>query len=90
MAIAQIYNYFNDYELPYNDGSIATADFMRACQEGSLPHVYNSMVIQRLVEDMDDSMNFFGFVQTVYSYRLWVNADKSPRKNDGTDNITMD
>jgi hypothetical protein len=24
LAIAQIYNYFDDYELPYNDGAIYT------------------------------------------------------------------
>jgi hypothetical protein len=41
------------------------------------------------VEDMDTSMDFFGFVQTVYSYRLYVSVDTSPKKNDGSDEYTM-
>lgn len=53
---------------------IASADIIRACQEGSLPHTYNSMIISRLVEDMDNQ-TFYGFVQTVYAYRLYVKAD---------------
>lgn len=30
VAVAQIWNYFGDYELPYNDGLINSADFVRA------------------------------------------------------------
>lgn len=32
------------------------------------------MIISRLVEDMDNQ-TFYGFVQTVYAYRLYVKAD---------------
>ena len=30
MAVSYLYNWFGDYELPYNDGIIKLADFMRA------------------------------------------------------------
>jgi len=30
MAVSYLYNWFGDYELPYNDGIIEAADFMRA------------------------------------------------------------
>ena len=30
LAVSYIYNWFGDYELPYNDGIIKLADFMRA------------------------------------------------------------
>ena len=30
VAISYLYNYFGDYELPFNDGIIQKADFLRA------------------------------------------------------------
>jgi len=30
LAVAYIYNYFGDYELPFNDGIVSVADFLRA------------------------------------------------------------
>jgi len=30
LAVSYLYNWFGDYELPYNDGIIESADFMRA------------------------------------------------------------
>jgi hypothetical protein len=30
LAVSYLYNYFGDYELPYNDGIIQVADFIRA------------------------------------------------------------
>jgi len=30
IAVAYLYNYFGDYELPFNDGIVSSADFIRA------------------------------------------------------------
>lgn len=30
IAVASIYNYFSDYELPFNDGQVDKADFVRS------------------------------------------------------------
>jgi len=30
IAVAYLYNYFGDYELPFNDGIVSVADFIRA------------------------------------------------------------
>lgn len=52
LAVSYLYNYFGDYELPYNDGIIQVADFIRATQDGTLPHVYNAMTVNRLFVNM--------------------------------------
>jgi len=59
MGTAYIYNYFSDYELPYNDGIVEKVDFIRSVQDGMLPYIYNPLVVEMIFTDMD-SMDFFG------------------------------
>lgn len=89
IAIAQIYNYFGDYELPYNDGIVQAADFIRAVQDGVMPHIYNSLVVNKLFKNMQD-MNFYTFAQTIFAYRMWVKACSAPEKAvNGSDIVFM-
>ena len=60
ISISYLFNYFGDYELPYNDGMVSSADFIRAVQDGSFPYIYNSMTVDRIFVDMKD-MSFFAF-----------------------------
>jgi len=45
IAVSYIYNYFGDYELPYNDGEVEKVDFIRSVQDGMLPYIYNPLVV---------------------------------------------
>lgn len=58
MGTAYIYNYFSDYELPYNDGIVEKVDFIRSVQDGMLPYIYNPMVVEMIFQDMD-AMDFY-------------------------------
>jgi len=46
------------------------------------------MITQRLYENMEE-MNFFGFAQTIYAYRLYVRSNDSPAKEGNADLISM-
>jgi hypothetical protein len=46
------------------------------------------MVVQRLYDSMEE-MNFFGFAQTIYAYRLYVRSDNAPKKEGNADLISM-
>lgn len=46
------------------------------------------MIVQRLYESMEE-MNFFGFAQTIYAYRLYVRSDTAPAKEGKADLISM-
>ncbi len=74
LGVAQIYNYFQDYELPYNDGIVEPEAFIRAVQDGSMPQIYNSLVIKKLFIDMD-GLDFFSLCQTVWSYRMYIKVE---------------
>lgn len=69
--MAQIYNYFQDYELPYSDGVVEPEDFIRAVQDANMPPIYNSMVVKKLFVDME-AMDFFSLCQTIWSYRMYI------------------
>lgn len=45
IGVSYIYNYFGDYELPYNDGEVEKVDFIRSVQDGMLPYIYNPLVV---------------------------------------------
>lgn len=49
---------------------VKVADFVRAVQDGSLPYVYNSMVVSKMFQDMDE-LDFYGLAQTIYAFRLY-------------------
>ena len=53
IGVAQIYNYFQDYELPYSDGIVEPEDFVRAVQDANMPPIYNSLVVNKLFIDME-------------------------------------
>lgn len=46
------------------------------------------MIVQRLFEDMEE-MNFFGFSQTIYAYRLYIKSDDSGTLEAGAPVISM-
>ncbi len=46
IAVATVFNFFGDYEIPYNDGIIEKNDFVRAAQDGNLPFVYTPIVVE--------------------------------------------
>jgi hypothetical protein len=69
--VAQIFNYFQDYELRYSDGIVENEDFIRAVQEAEMPQIYNSMIIKKLFIDMD-GLDFFGLAQSIWTYRAFL------------------
>lgn len=71
MAMGSLYNYFSDYEIPFADGMIKKALFIRAAQDGYLPHVYNAQIIKILFED-DEDMDFLEFAISVKALRLYL------------------
>lgn len=70
IAVAQIFNYFEAYELPYSDGIVEPQDFIRAVQEANLPEIYNPLVIDKLFIDMD-GLDFVSLCATVWAYRAY-------------------
>ena len=75
MGTAYIYNYFSDYELPYNDGIVEKVDFIRSVQDGMLPYIYNPLVVEMIFTDMD-SMDFYALAQSVFGFRTFLkNSD---------------
>jgi len=71
IGVSYIYNYFSDYELPYNDGVVTKADFVRSVQEGNLPIIYNPLVVDFIFEDMDQ-FDFYTLCQTIFGLRQYL------------------
>jgi len=76
IGVAYIYNYFSDYELPYNDGYVEKVDFIRSVQDGMLPSIYNPLVVDQIFEGME-ALDFFALSQSVYGFRTYL-ANSSP------------
>jgi hypothetical protein len=93
IGVAQIYNYFQDYELPYSDGIVEPEDFIRAVQDANMPPIYNSLVVNKLFIDME-GMDFFSLCQTIWSYRMYtlphgVDMDITPGDHSMGPKVTM-
>ena len=94
VSVTSVYNFFSDYEIPFKDGIIDFQLFLRAAQDGYLPHIYNAFVVHKLFEEVDE-MDFYALAICIKALRMYVAKyedipeDQAQISIDGIRDVTM-
>jgi len=68
VGIANYYNYFGDFEVPYDQGFVLEEDMMQAVQFQMLAPIFTPYVVRAMYEETN-KLNFFNLACSLHSFK---------------------